>query len=101
MNEKETKKLDEKGEEKISGGTKVSDKAKEILIKTGIDPEKLKDDIKKLPKHFVAMEYGAPFIRIPRLPIRTLKPVEPKEKPEQPVEPLVPANPVKPLEQEK
>ncbi len=36
MSEKEIKKLDEKGEEKISGGTKISDKVKEVLIKKGI-----------------------------------------------------------------
>lgn len=82
MDEKEIKKLDEKAEEKISGGTK-------FLKDNLVDPK------------LEILAYGAPFIRIPRLPIRTLKPVEPKEKPEQPVEPLVPANPVKPLEQEK
>ena len=77
MSEKEIKKIDEKGEEKISGGMKIDgmevdmDKAKEILIKKGIDIKKFEDVIKeisKLPEPSVTGQYGAPRIHNKKLP---------------------------------
>ena len=76
MKEKEMKKLDEKSEEKISGGTKP--------LKDFIDPKVL------------TLKYGAPCIGIPKIPTELLKPVEPVKQPEQPAEPLAPAKPVEP-----
>ena len=78
MKEKEIKKLDEKGEEKISGGTK----SLEDLM---IDPKKV-----------LTLKYGAPCICIPKIPTELLKQVKPVKQPEQPTEPLAPAKPVEP-----
>ena len=86
MEEKEMKKLDEKGEEKVSGGLIIDgvkvdeDKAKEILVKKGIAPEKV-DECNQKPKElpklsdrpFVNMEYGAPIISIKKLMDEDLK----------------------------
>ena len=77
MKEKEMKKLDEKSEEKISGGTK----SLEDLM---IDPKVL------------TLKYGAPCIGIPKIPTELLKQVKPVKQPEQPTEPLAPAKPVEP-----
>lgn len=76
MSEKEMKELGKNSEEKISGGMKIDgmevdmDKAKEILIKKGIDIKKFEDAIKeisKLPEPSVTGQYGVPKIHNKKL----------------------------------
>lgn len=62
MNEKEIKKLDEKSEEKISGGAGLKEESKKFL---------------KDPRHAI-LAYGAPLVR-PEEILKKLKEIKTKE----------------------